>query len=79
MLLAPARDWPPDDQVLRLVVRVLPDERAAESRSSWLMLELDVGRLEVGDVVVGRFAPVVPVVGRVVAPVPVVGRSPVAP
>lgn len=79
MLLAPARDWPLDDHVLRFVVRVLPELRAAESRSSWFT-ELDEGRVEaVGDVV-GLLAPAVPVpvVGRVAAPVPAV-RSPVAP
>lgn len=67
MLPALDRDWLPDDHVLRLVVRLLPELRAALSRSSWLT-ELEDGRDVDGDVVLGRFAPVVPV------PVPVVGR-----
>ena len=87
------RDIPPlDCIVLRLVVRVVPAERAALSRSSWLVVGRVVEVPVVGRVVavpdpapvVGRVVPVpepavpvpAPVVGRVV-PVPVPPRSPV--
>src|SRR4029453_11502654 len=71
---------PPDCSVLRFVVRVVPAERAALSRSNWLVdddPEPTVGR-DVED------PDPAPVVGRVVplpapAPLPTVGRSPPVP